>query len=265
MSLLYDALAYAEAGQPVFPCAPADIDNGDYVRRAKTPLTHSGHLAATSDPDAITRWWEKWPMAAIGLPTGVVYDVLDVDKKPGGVNGYGALNFLIGIGLIEDFAVKIVDTPSGGKHFYFPTSGDMGNATFARHGIDLRGIGGYVIAPPSIMFTPDGYEKGRYLLKGERPNDEGGPLDHERVRHHLRSPEDEKKRKPGGEPADARSLVHWLAQRGEGERNASLYWAACRLVESGEDPDVLLDVARQIGLTEHEAERTIASAKRGAA
>lgn len=262
---LYDAIKYAEQGQPVFPCSPADVTNDDgSVRRAKTPLTRTGHLAATTDLDQIKAWWERWEWAAIGLPTGVVWDVLDVDRKPGGVNGYAALHFLMGMGLIKGGAVKIVNTPSGGIHFYYPASGDMGNATFARHGIDLRGIGGYVIAPPSMLFTAEGRSKGQYVLDAERPDEEGAPLDHERVRHLLRSPEDRKRTKPGGEPADARSLIHWLSQRGKGERNSALYWAACRLVENNEDPEALLEAARDIGLTEYEARRTIESARRSA-
>jgi hypothetical protein len=42
-----------------------------------------------------------------------------------------------------------VYTPRGGRHLYVAPSGD-GNAANFRPGLDYRGAGGYVVAPPSI-------------------------------------------------------------------------------------------------------------------
>jgi hypothetical protein len=53
--------------------------------RGTHPLTVRGHLDASTDPQAITAWWRRWPLALIGVPTGPAngFVVLDVDVKPG--------------------------------------------------------------------------------------------------------------------------------------------------------------------------------------
>lgn len=69
-SLRDAALACGEAGVRVFPCAPG----------AKHPLTTHGFTDATTDQRRIARWWDRWPEANIGVPTGNGgADVVDVD------------------------------------------------------------------------------------------------------------------------------------------------------------------------------------------
>jgi hypothetical protein len=63
------------------------------------------------------------------------------------------------------------------------------------------------------------------------------------------------------------AILHRLANATEGERNGVLFWAANRLREHGtlrEDEAALLGAAREAGLPEIEARRTIESAKRRA-
>jgi hypothetical protein len=52
----------------------------------------------------------------------------------------------------------------------------------------------------------------------------------------------------------------------EGNRNAGLFWAACRLVEAGRTDSLaaLAQAARSSGLPDQEISRTIASAQRTA-
>src|SRR3546814_14851798 len=61
-------------------------------------------------------------------------------------------------------------------------------------------------------------------------------------------------------------LASWVATRGEGERNRGLFWASCRMAESGQRFDVaatvLGEAAQSAGLTEREAMTTIRSAYR---
>jgi hypothetical protein len=53
------ALTYAtQLGIPIFPCG-----------RNKAPLTKKGFKDATTDPEQILEWWEKYPDAMIGMPT----------------------------------------------------------------------------------------------------------------------------------------------------------------------------------------------------
>jgi hypothetical protein len=65
-----EALELARRGVPVFPCRPID----------KTPLCPHGFKNASCDPDIVHRWWTDRPDALIGVPTGVKFDVLDVDN-----------------------------------------------------------------------------------------------------------------------------------------------------------------------------------------
>ena len=72
------ALQYSEAGIPVFPCFEAGS-------RAKEPLTQHGHHDATTDAHQIRAWWQSWPGALVGIPTGPSSRVwvLDIDGRAG--------------------------------------------------------------------------------------------------------------------------------------------------------------------------------------
>lgn len=133
------ALAYAAWGWPVFPCRP----------RSKTPLIgrhdggHGLHDAST-DPAVVEAWWGRTPTANIGLATGHAFDVLDVD--PGGHRTWVDLRD-------GDPTTDIhgqVSTPRGGLHLYLQPHGG-GNLTALAPHLDYRGLGGYVLAPPSLL------------------------------------------------------------------------------------------------------------------
>ena len=125
------ALWYAEQGIPVFPCKPGE----------KVPATAHGVLDATTDTTQVHEWWGRSPEANIGLATGHRFDVLDIDDW-GGVNA--------DVEAIVEEGFGFVATPRGGSHIYLPPSGD-GNAANLVPGVDFRGIGGYVLAPPSAL------------------------------------------------------------------------------------------------------------------
>src|SRR3712207_7566457 len=74
--LLRAALAYARRGIPVFPCEPG----------GKAPLTYSGFWDATTDARRIKTWWDRWPHANVGVPTGERSGllILDIDPRAGG-------------------------------------------------------------------------------------------------------------------------------------------------------------------------------------
>jgi hypothetical protein len=123
-----------ELGWPVFPCEP----------RGKRPLTTHGLHDATTVPSVISSMWARSPDANIGIPTGAAFDVLDVD----GDEGFDELERLVGG---EDAIVPgdpVVRTPNG-LHLYFTPTG-LGNRARFAPGLDWRGLGGYVIVPPSI-------------------------------------------------------------------------------------------------------------------
>lgn len=126
---------YASQGLLVFPCKPGQ----------KAPATAHGFKEATTDETTIRDWWHRWPDANVGLPTGHLFDVLDID----GVQGYRSLAEMRARGLLDEDPLGVAITPHG-HHFYYAPSGD-GNTTALASGVDYRGLGGYVLAAPSRL------------------------------------------------------------------------------------------------------------------
>lgn len=247
------ALGYAATGQPVFPASPKGAD-------VKHPVV-AWRTEASTDPERIERWWARDPYA-IGLPTGVLFDVLDIDAKPGRPNGYAVLKMLDAMGMLTG-AVHWVVTPSGGCHAYFPSCSDMPNATYAKHGVDLRGEGGYVLAPPSYIETAD--YAGGYRHAAAAPNGSPAPLDWKRLDRLLvgerKTPVAQAPRRPGsGSTRLLEALAAEVGAAAPGERNSTLFRKTCRALEYGLDTASLEQAAREAGLTDVEIARTMSSA-----
>lgn len=73
------AHCYAAAGLDVFPVNPRD----------KTPLV--SQYQATTDPDTISAWWQRWPDALIGHRISPDVVILDIDPRHGGDSTWRAL------------------------------------------------------------------------------------------------------------------------------------------------------------------------------
>ena len=137
------ALAYAARGWRVFPLQPG----------SKKPFkgTH-GVLDATSDAATIRGWWTKHPDANIGIATGRASGIVvtDGDVK-GGHDPVGSL-LALGGGRFPPETLRSA-TPSDGWHQYFlaPAVEIRNSAGTLGPGLDVRGEGGYVLAPPSIV------------------------------------------------------------------------------------------------------------------
>lgn len=238
--ILGQALAYAAAGWPVFPCKPG----------GKAPDTVHGFKDATTDPEVIRRWWLAGPDRNVAIATGAPGpDVLDVDVKPAG-SGWAAFNRLKAAGLLTG-ARALVRTPSGGLHAYYAGTGQL-SGRLVRHFLDFKAAGGYVVAPPSVV-------GGRpYELLDKRQAD--ARIDWQAARRLLDPPQPVPR---PGRGAGSGALVAWVATLAEGNRNAGLYWAACRMAEAdspADDLEQLTAAAVQAGLPENEARRTVASA-----
>jgi hypothetical protein len=180
---------------------------------------------------------------------------LDVDTKHDSP-GLATLERLRRAGLLPG-PQRLVATPSGGLHLYFTGSAQRGH-TKARFGIDTRAVGGYVVAPPST------FEGRPYRVMEVRQAT--GQLDWARIIRFLEPPRPQQRprstQQPGRGGIDG--LVRFVEQLPAGNRNNGLFWAACRAVEAGHNPDglgLLLDAACRAGLTETEARRTIGSAQ----
>jgi hypothetical protein len=145
--LLDAALAYARHGIPVLPVHTPAVGGGCSCGRpacdrpGKHPRLRHGLSDASTDPRRIEMWWAHWPEANVGLRTGVVMDVADVDSAAGG----HALRHLLGGAMPAGPEVR---TGGGGRHFWFIPLG-YGNRVRLLPGVDWRGAAGYVVAPPS--------------------------------------------------------------------------------------------------------------------
>jgi len=150
--LLESAVFYVEKGWYVFPCRENPsipfLKNGKLkILKEKTPYTRCGLNEATQDINQIKKWWTEHSTAMIGVNCGLSnIFVLDVDTKNGrnGIDTFMKLN-------IDDTGALHSMTPSGGLHIIF--SGKGKTTTNPITGLDTRGIGGYIIAPPSKVLV----------------------------------------------------------------------------------------------------------------
>lgn len=142
-SLRQYALAYANMGMAVFPLVP----------KSKNPATKNGFLDATSDPEKIEKWWKKNPNYNIGIATGrmsggLVAIDLDIDKEKGKYGNETLREWEAGHGQLPDTCRAI--TGRGGYHILYYADREIACSTEENKAVDIRGDGGYIVAPPSI-------------------------------------------------------------------------------------------------------------------
>jgi hypothetical protein len=88
-------------------------------------------------------WWRRWPAANLALVTGRRFDVLDLD----GDQGVEALRAVLSIAPGEHPG-PVARTGGGGWHLLYAPTG-LGNRVGMLPGVDWRGRGGLIVAPPS--------------------------------------------------------------------------------------------------------------------
>lgn len=259
------ALAYAAAGVPVVPLfAPAgpgacSCTAAGCKRPGKHPRNSGGLSSATTDPDTIRAWWERWPGANVGGLTGVVFDVCDVDGPDGAV----VVRALLGA---DHGRAPVIRTGSGGWHLLYAPTG-LGNRVRFLPGTDWRGKAGYVVLPPSLHASGDRYRLVRAGALGPVP---AGLLSALTPAPVARSVMPQSATRAGYGPAALAREAEHVATAHEGGRNHTLNRAAFslgQLVGSGhlteaEVTDALTDAARCAGLDAREAARTITSGLR---
>lgn len=134
------ALDLATAEMPVFPCR-AD-------KRPAIPKAEGGRgfHDASLNPAEIRRLFNRPNAVLVGTPTGSRFDVLDVDPRHGGDVWEAANRHRLP-------ETRIHQTPGGGRHWLFAHAHGVTNtAGRVAPGIDVRGVGGYVIMPPSAGY-----------------------------------------------------------------------------------------------------------------
>ena len=116
----------------------------------KHPRTSNGLNDATIDADAIRGWWASSPNANVGIRTGPESGVWMVG--PDGPAGIADLDGLQAVhGPLPRTAT--IRSGGGGRHYYFRYPSDGLKVTNRKNHrgtrIDVRGDGGYAVAPPS--------------------------------------------------------------------------------------------------------------------
>ncbi len=144
------AIKYATLGFAVFPLKP----------RSKAPATSNGFKSATTDLQQINTWWDSTPLYNIGIATGAASRgllVLDLDEDDKN-NKHGPEEVRKWLAQRKtDFPrTAMVKTGRGGIHMLYYGRG--GNRSNLLSGVDVRGEGGYIVAPPSVHPNGNTYE-----------------------------------------------------------------------------------------------------------
>jgi hypothetical protein len=135
-SRLEEALKYSELGWSVFPIKEGTKDQ---------PLIKwKQYQTERPAKEQIISWWTQRPQANIGVVTGAISNLVVVDiEKGGSAEGF--------------FPTITSKTGGGGRHLLYKHPGhEVKNRTRITELTDIRGDGGYIVAPPSIS------EKGKY-------------------------------------------------------------------------------------------------------
>lgn len=287
------ALNYARAGFAVIPLHGVGADGGctckewrehhsaDHAPGGKQTGKHpvrgqwtKGAALSTADAHAV--WNEESPWANVGIRTGVVsgFWVLDVDPAAGGFESLAKL--LAHTGPLETFTVR---TGGGGLHYWFAcpdfpvTNGS--NREIKKlfgPGLDIRGDGGQVVAPPSVS------GRGAYTIAASLPigsgpakllellTDRSGHQAAREISTHVVEdlpfsadlPESERVRVE----RYARSVLEAEAQTYRnavpGTGNETLFTAACNVLEIAQSPWNL--VTAQEGFEKLDAARLVRNA-----
>jgi hypothetical protein len=216
------ALRYVEFGFAVFPCLPGE----------KRPATRNGLLNATHDRRLVLSHWTSHPDHNVAIRTGEESGLIVLDQD---ANGFESLADLEREHEPLPRTQSVV-TPSGGEHYYFRHPGKriINTTGWPGPGLDIRGDGGYVLAPPSMV-------AGRLY----EPDETDAPIADtpewlvtSLIRHQTNELKDLfRKRKWLG-----------LVQRGvkEGERNSQLTSLAGRMAASHVDPVMMLELTHMV-------------------
>lgn len=134
-ALLEGALDLLRFGWSMLPIQP----------RGKTPLVSWAALQGCAAEEEVVRaWWKRWPDANVGVVTGPVSDIVVVDVD--GAKGAASLKEA-GLALPQ----TVSSATGRGWHVFFKHPGwRVPSRAGLLPGVDVRGDGGNVVAPPSV-------------------------------------------------------------------------------------------------------------------
>ncbi|QEE61599.1 hypothetical protein FVA74_08425 [Salinibacterium sp. dk2585] len=147
---------FTDQGWAIFPChsirdGQCSCGNSSCSSPGKHPRIYNGVKGASTSREQVAEWHQSWPDAnwalATGAPSGVW--LLDLDKSDV-KDGAAAIKAWMEERAIVPFATHVVQTGSGGLHYYFTGRGiDLRNRVNVLPGVDVRATGGYALLPGS--------------------------------------------------------------------------------------------------------------------
>lgn len=136
MNTLKEALSYLEQGFSVIPIG----------QDKKSLIGWKKYQTKKATEEQIQDWFKRFPGANVGIVTGSISGIVVVDVEKGGG--------------VEDLPPTVISkTGGGGWHYYYKHPGfEVKNSTRIRELTDIRGDGGYIVAPPSLHKSGNNYE-----------------------------------------------------------------------------------------------------------
>lgn len=275
--LLRAALTYARRGWRTLPLHTLNSSGActcklgiKCPRLAKHPRIREWETRATTDPATINEWWDRWPTANVGIATGLESGIIVVD-----IDGSTPNLWEIRENLPTTLTAR---TGSGGYHLIFSSPGKtVACAVAALPGIDIRGDGGYIVAPPSrhksgqpykwedwhipVASLPRGLFKPNQESPQEAPAPPRKPLSPDR-------PEASPRYAQMALASECSTLAGMPEKSGRNHRLNRAAFKMARFVLAGsitetEVKSALLDAAAKAGLHESESVPTVESGLRG--
>lgn len=153
---------YCRQGFAVFPLHTIDDGACSCGKACASPGKHpigsmvpQGCTNASSEVADVDQWWAVFPDANIGIATGDASGIVVLDVDTEGLDTLANLERIYG-DLDPTWSVQ---TGSGGMHLYYrmPNADVRNSASSIGPGLDVRGNGGYVVAPPSLHLSGSRY------------------------------------------------------------------------------------------------------------
>jgi predicted P-loop ATPase len=209
-TMLDAALSYAHLGLAVFPL----------VEGAKNPATAKGFKNASTDEKTVRTWWTRNPNYNIGIACGngtMVID-LDVDEAKDEDGTATLRKWEDDNGKLPETATAV--TGRGGLHMLYRIDGEVRCSANPKLGVDVRGDGGYIVAPPSIHPNGTQYAWERDPRKHEIAEADGNVM---AFIEFVQGKKDDESNKALSVPGEIES----------GGRNNTLFKMACSLQSKG--------------------------------
>jgi hypothetical protein len=212
-----EALNLHALGLAPIPCSANDD--------GKTPAVATKGWKRHPGADWLRQLMPRFPDANVGILTGLSrIFVVDIDQAH----------------LAEDMIRRFgatplrVETPSGGIHHYYRANGERcGDLRRTEQlPVDLKGIGGFIVVPPSVRQSGEHAGKPYTILEGTWEDVTGLPVI-----------------KPGSLPAPARALQGRSDRIPDGVRHDELFQRGLREVKACDTFDTLVDRLRWINET----------------